>query len=249
MVVGLQSIARTLLIAGSMSRKQHMEVMKMALESISSVSSSNVTATQAASQSKAASTQKTTENDKAVENLTEQAGAVFEKSKTDKASSNSHIYNADLVNKLKADAEAQTENLRNIVQNLMLGQSSAFSKANGDDMWKFLAKGDFTVDAATKAQAEKDIAEDGYWGVNQVSDRILDFAKALAGDDVKYAEKLKSAFEKGFKEATKAWGQDLPSLSQDTYAATQKKFDEWINSANTEKTAAETAATVTEKTN
>ena len=27
------------------------------------------------------------------------------------------------------------------------------------------AKGDFTVDAATKAQAQKDISEDGYYGV------------------------------------------------------------------------------------
>ena len=49
----------------------------------------------------------------------------------------------------------------------MLGQGKASSIAgakegentltNEEDMWKFLAKGDFTVDAATKAQAQADI--------------------------------------------------------------------------------------------
>ena len=37
-----------------------------------------------------------------------------------------------------------------------------------------------TVDADTIAQAKKDIAEDGYWGVEKTSDRILDFAKGSA---------------------------------------------------------------------
>ena len=42
---------------------------------------------------------------------------------------------------------------------MMTGQAATASVANGtnsDDIWKFLAKGDFTVDAATKAQAQKD---------------------------------------------------------------------------------------------
>lgn len=41
----------------------------------------------------------------------------------------------------------------------------------------FLASGNFTVDAATKAQAQADIAEDGYWGVSQTSQRLFDFGK------------------------------------------------------------------------
>lgn len=69
-------------------------------------------------------------------------------------------------------------------------------------MWSFLAKGDFTVDEATRAQAQADIADDGYWGVDQTSDRILDFAKALSGNDPGKADLLLDAFKKGFKEAT-----------------------------------------------
>ena len=102
--------------------------------------------------------------------------------------------------------------------------------ASADDMWKFLASGNFTVDAATKAQAKKDIAEDGYWGVEQTSDRILDFAKALSGNDPKQADKLLNAFKKGFDQATKAWGKKLPDISQRTYDAVVKKFEAWKNS-------------------
>ena len=95
------------------------------------------------------------------------------------------------------------------------------------DMWRFLAKGDFTVTPDVKAQAQKDIADDGYWGVNQTSDRIIEFAKALVGDDPEKAEQMRAAFEKGFKAATKSWGQKLPDISQRTYDAVMSKFDDW----------------------
>ena len=38
---------------------------------------------------------------------------------------------------------------------------------------------------------------------------------------------MRAAFEKGFKAATKAWGKDLPDISQKTYDAVMKKFDDW----------------------
>ena len=100
-------------------------------------------------------------------------------------------------------------------------------------MWKFLAKGDFTVSADVKVQAEADIAEDGYWGVKQTSDRILDFAKALAGNDPDKAEEMLEAFKKGFKQATGAWGKELPEISQKTYDAVLEKFDAWKNGEET----------------
>lgn len=83
----------------------------------------------------------------------------------------------------------------------------------------------FTVDAETKAKAQKDIAEDGYWGVEQTSDRIVSFATALAGDDSKALEKMRDAFVKGYKQAEKQWGGKLPDISQRTYDAVMKKFD------------------------
>lgn len=161
-----------------------------------------------------------------------ESGVVYEKSNADTVSASKTSYaNPELVAKLKADAEARTNQLQNIVTQMLSKQGVTFAKAN--DMWSILASGNFTVDAATKAQAQADIAEDGYWGVNQTSDRIIDFAKALAGDDPEQLEKMRSAFEKGYKQAEKTWGGELPEISQKTYDAVMKKFDELTQQKNT----------------
>lgn len=149
-------------------------------------------------------------------------GVVYEKSN---AASKSVYAKEDIVARMKKDAEDRTNQLRSLVQQMMGNQGGKIGQA--DDMWRFLAKGDFTVSPEVRAQAQKDIADDGYWGVNQTSDRIVDFAKALVGDDPEKAEQMRAAFEKGFKAATKSWGKELPSISQRTYDAVMDKFDDW----------------------
>ena len=166
-------------------------------------------------------------------------GVVYEKSSDQTSGTVTKKTDYALVNKLKADAEERTSHLRSLVEKMMTKQGVAIGTA--DSMWSFLAKGDFTVDEATRAQAQADIADDGYWGVDQTSDRILDFAKALSGNDPEKADLLLDAFKKGFKEATKSWGQDLPDISQRTYDAVVEKFNKWKN--GTEETeAAQTQA-------
>ena len=166
-------------------------------------------------------------------------GVVYQKSSDQTSGTVTKKTDYALVNKLKADAEERTSQLRSLVEKMMTKQGVAIGTA--DSMWSFLAKGDFTVDEATRAQAQADIADDGYWGVDQTSDRILDFAKALSGNDPEKADLLLDAFKKGFKEATKSWGQDLPDISQRTYDAVVEKFNKWKN--GTEETeAAQTQA-------
>lgn len=157
------------------------------------------------------------------------AAATYEHSKNT-SSAKSYKPNMNLINQLKADAEARTSQLRSLVEEMMTKQGSTFATAksgDGDDIWKFLAKGDFTIDAAAKAKAQEEISENGYWGVKQTSERILSFAKALTGGDPAKVEEMRAAFEKGFSQATKAWGQDLPSISNDTYDAVMSGFDKW----------------------
>ena len=77
---------------------------------------------------------------------------------------------------------------------------------------------------------KEDISEDGYWGVKQTSQRLFDFASALAGDDVEQMKKMQAAMQKGFKEATGAWGKELPEICQKTLDAANKKFEEYYNS-------------------
>ena len=157
-------------------------------------------------------------------------GVVYESSK-DASTSTAKTYtqNTDLVNKMKADAAAHAQQLQNIVTQLMSKQGQTYNTANG--IWSFLASGDFTVDAATKAQAEKDIAEDGYWGVEQTSDRIIDFATALTGGDPSKIEEMREAFKKGYKQAEETWGGKLPDISQRTYDAVMEKFDKLAQEA------------------
>lgn len=154
-------------------------------------------------------------------------GVIYEKGSSDKSSSSQKTQNSALIAKMKADSDNRISQLRGIVEQMMSKQGAAIGKA--DDMWSFLAGGNFTVSADVKAQAQADIAEDGYWGVNQTSDRILDFAKALSGNDKSKAQELADAFKKGFDQATKAWGGKLPDISQQTYDKVLEKFDSWMN--------------------
>lgn len=136
---------------------------------------------------------------------------------------------ANLVQQLKADQESRQKNLLNIVSQMMTGQAKANGIATNDDsVWKFLASGKFTVDPATKAQAQADIAEDGYWGVKQTSQRMFDFASALAGDDVEKMKEMQAAMQKGYEKAEKTWGRELPEISKQTMSAANKLFDEYF---------------------
>ncbi len=131
-----------------------------------------------------------------------------------------------IVAQLKSDLENRQKQLIDIVNKTLNGQTKAYGLGSGDEFWQKLASGDVKVDAATAAQAKKDIGEDGYWGVKQTSQRLFDFASALAGDDAEKMKKMQSAMEKGFKEATKSWGRELPSISKDTLEAANKLFDD-----------------------
>ena len=150
-------------------------------------------------------------------------GVVYEKSSDQTSGTVTKKTDYALVNKLKADAEERTSQLRSLVEKMMTKQGVAIGTA--DSMWSFLAKGDFTVDEATRAQAQADIAEDGYWGVNQTSDRIIQFANALTGGDPDKIESMREAFKKGYAQAEKTWGGSLPEISQKTYDAVMEKFD------------------------
>ena len=168
-------------------------------------------------------------------NLQDKGGVVYEKGSTEVTGlySKMKMSKADrsaLVSQLKADMEEQKQQLMDLVHKTLAGQVGTYGKATGNDIWKTLAGGNFTVDAATKAQARKEISEDGYWGVKKTSQRLFDFASALAGDDVDKMKEMQKAMEKGFKMATKAWGRELPSISKDTMDAANKLFEDYYRS-------------------
>lgn len=193
----------------------------MSVNSVNNVNNSTAAYQTTAAQQNTQAADKTNTSNTA----TADKGVVYEKGDTTKPSNNGIYSKDEIVSRLKKDAEARTAQLRSLVEKMMTSQGTKIGQA--DDMWKFLASGKFTVSADVKAQAKADIAEDGYWGVEQTSDRIVEFAKALTGGDSSKIEEMRKAFEKGFQAATGAWGSKLPSISQRTYDAVMKKFDDW----------------------
>ena len=195
--------------------------MQAASETVSDYS---VTAKAAETSGKKASAE--TEKDAVYEKNTQESSktpySINKMSKEDRAA---------LVKQLKADQESRQNSLTNLVSQMLGKQAGMYGIANGDDsIWKIFANGNFTVDAATKAQAQEDISEDGYWGVKQTSQRLFDFASALAGDDEDKMREMQKAMEKGFKQAASAWGKDLPDISSKTLEAANKLFDEYYKS-------------------
>lgn len=97
---------------------------------------------------------------------------------------------------------------------------------------------DLHVTEEQSAAAAKSIAEGGEYSVENVSDRIMKMAKALAGDDPTKIDMLRGAVEKGFKGAMGLLGKksmdDMPEITGKTYDNVMKQFDEWKNSYNKE---------------
>ena len=158
---------------------------------------------------------------KAATNAYSEPAATYEAStaanRTDRSSVIAH---------LKSSAEQRMQQMQSLVTKMFEKQGITIGTA--DNMWRILAGGNFTADAATIAQAKEDISEDGYWGVNQTSERIFSFAAALSGGDKEKMQEMVKAVEKGFSEATKAWGKELPGITQDTHSAIMDKFDKWF---------------------
>ena len=160
--------------------------------------------------------------------------AVYEKSENDKQATYSinrmsEKDRAAMVQKMKQDQLDRQSQLSNLVQQMLSKQAKTSNLAQmfAPDKLK-------NVSAADIAQAKEDVSEDGYWGVKQTSQRLFDFASALAGDDVEKMKKMQAAMQKGFDQATKAWGQELPGIIQDTMKAANRMFEDYYKAHGVE---------------
>lgn len=123
------------------------------------------------------------------------------------------------VDALKAAADQRYENLMALVKQLLKKQGETTKRAAGIGF----------DNAQSVSEAQAAIAEDGEWGVKAVSDRIVQFAIAISGGDKSKYETLKASIEKGFQQAAKALGGELPGISQETYKETMRKLEAWKN--------------------
>lgn len=121
------------------------------------------------------------------------------------------------INKLENDGYDQ---LRGLVANLL--------KEQGLDLKIAVGESEINIEEISQEEAQALVADDGYFGVEQTSDRIVDFAKAISGNDPARIEAIKEGIEKGFNEALEAFGGSLPEISYQTYDAVFEKLDSWI---------------------
>lgn len=173
-------------------------------------------------------TKKAEEEDPAKQKQLEERGrAVYNLSEEDRAA---------LVKALRAEQLQKMQQFAEMIRNSIGTQANAATKANaqammnGDGIWKFIASGNYVVDAQTKAEAQEAISEDGYYGVKNTSERIFTMALALSGGDEAKMKDLEKAVEKGFGDAADIWGKEMPGITGDTHDAVSKLFKDYYDS-------------------
>lgn len=178
------------------------------------------------------------------DNSTKNNGVVFDKSESTKNDSTNQIYNKDaIISKLKADQQSRLESMQSLVEKLLNKQKGTFDLASlmkkddvsGLNLSATFAEAAKNADPETIKAAQESISEDGYWGVNKTSDRLVSMAIALSGGDSSKADEMMAAIQKGYDKATSAWGKELPDICKDTLEATKQKMDDWKNGKTTAK--------------
>ena len=74
------------------------------------------------------------------------------------------------------------------------------------------------------------VGENGFFGITQTSDRVSNFVFSFAGDDLEKLQKGRDGIVKGFDEANKMFGGNLPEISYKTQERTLALIDAKIES-------------------
>ncbi len=171
----------------------------------------------------------TSQTTKAVEAVEKDAakdtGVVYEPSA--KATDSKMKDYSSIVSSMKQELATKNQQLQNLVNQLLSKQANKYTTLA--DLFK-----NIKADPATIAQAQKDIGEDGYWGIEQTSERLFSMAQALSGGDASKADEMIAAVKKGFDQAAEAWGGELPDICQKTVDAAVEKLTKWRDSLSTD---------------
>lgn len=84
----------------------------------------------------------------------------------------------------------------------------------------------------TPETAAEAIGENGMWGVDAVSTRLIDMAMSLTNGDPEMVGEMREAIRKGFEAVGDL--ESLPQVCQDTYHETMKRLDYWETNGSME---------------
>jgi len=104
------------------------------------------------------------------------------------------------------------------LQSVLFKDEEMFAKEY-DEFQTFLQDIGYTgkpIAELSREEAGALVAEDGFFGVEQTSQRIADFVINGSGGDEKMLRAGREGMLTGFKEAEAMWGGKLPEISQET---------------------------------
>ena len=119
-----------------------------------------------------------------------------------------------------AESDAKTQEIMDLILPLIEQQGLNMAKVVSGEQ-------KLSADPAAIEKAKAAVADDGEFGVQQVADRILSFAKASMGGDPAKLATFRAAVEDGFKQAAEMLGGTLPEISEKTRTTIMAQFDRW----------------------
>lgn len=89
-----------------------------------------------------------------------------------------------------------------------------------------------SIENLTQAEAKELVSEDGFFGINQTSERIANFVLMGAGDDVDRLKAGREGILQGFNEAEDMWSGRLPDISHETINRALEMIDVRLGELN-----------------
>ncbi len=115
----------------------------------------------------------------------------------------------------------------------LLTQGEVFDLLSGKEIKGKFSLADLGYDGKpitklSESEAKELVSDEGFFGITQTSDRVSNFVFNFSNDNIKLLEKGRAGIVKGFEEAEKLWGGELPEISYKTQERTLELIDKRI---------------------
>ena len=144
---------------------------------------------------------------------------------TGKTVNNKNISNYSTTNKIvQFSSQIRTDTKQNLSdQNAIFHFNQLGKEDKASLLYNNTPISELSVDEANDL-----ISDNGYFGIDKTSQRIIDFVIKAAGDDIGRLKAGREGILRGFTEAEKAWGGKLPGISYQTLEKSLDAIDKKI---------------------
>lgn len=125
------------------------------------------------------------------------------------------------------NTSAQTS-LLNMINNIEIYDFLSGKELDGGFSLKSIGYEGKAITKLSVDEAKDLVSDNGFFGVKETSSRVSSFVINMAGDNVEALQEARKGIIKGFEQAEKIWGGELPQISYETQKETLKIVDEKI---------------------